>query len=204
MRKNWSKEEIEYMTVHYPDALAADIAKKLGRPLRSIYGKAKLLGLSKSDSFYEGEKSGRLTALIGAGTRFRKGCVSWNKGKKMTFNQNRAMHHFPKGNLPHNTRENGYISIRANKSKPKYHWIRIDQSKWVMLHVKMWIDANGPVPPGYIVVFKNRNTEDCRIENLELITRKENMARNTLIQWPEELKETIVSLNKLKKLISNE
>ena len=202
-RKLWTSEEVNYLVTHYPDSLTENIATKLKRPICSIYGKASLLGLSKNASFYDSDKSGRLTSHTGAGTRFTKGGISWNKGKKMTPNQNSAMHHFPKGHIPHNTKVNGQISERANKSKPVYTWIRIEKGKWVMLHVKNWTDKYGPVPKGYIVVFKDGNRSHCEIENLELITREENMARNTISRWPEELQQTIKALNKLKKHIEN-
>ena len=40
------------------------------------------------------------------------------------------------------------------------------------------------MPQGHAVVFKNGNKADIRIENLELITRRELMARNTVHNLP--------------------
>lgn len=36
---------------------------------------------------------------------------------------------------------------------------------------------NGVIPNGYVVRFKNGNTIDCRIDNLELVSRAEHATR---------------------------
>lgn len=46
-----------------------------------------------------------------------------------------------------------------------------------MLHVVVWEEANGPVPKGMIVVFKDGDTMNVTLENLEIITRQEAAAR---------------------------
>ncbi len=60
------------------------------------------------------------------------------------------------------------------------------------MHRLVWIAANGPVPEGHIVVFKpgRRTTELKEItpDAVELITRVENMRRNTVhAKYPREL-----------------
>ena len=44
----WTYKEIEQLRREYPVRLAEEIAKDLGRPLRSVYNKAYSLGLKKS------------------------------------------------------------------------------------------------------------------------------------------------------------
>jgi hypothetical protein len=48
-----------------------------------------------------------------------------------------------------------------------------------------------------IVTFKDKNISNFDIENLEAITKVENMQRNTITKYPIELRETIKALNKL-------
>ena len=55
----------------------------------------------------------------------------------------------------------------------------------------MWEAANGPVPEGLFVVFKDRNKTNLTLENLELIDRHEHMRRNMIHNLPEELKQVI-------------
>ncbi|MNJ67652.1 hypothetical protein D3C77_638420 [compost metagenome] len=74
--------------------------------------------------------------------------------------------------------------------------------RWKSVHMILWEELRGPVPPGHIVVFRDRNTANIQIDNLELITRAENMRRNTIHRYPPELKETIRQLGRLKKAIS--
>ena len=96
-RNFWTKEEISYLADHYADMTSGEIAQKLGRPVCSVYGKAKLLGLHKSEAFYASDKSKRLNGITGSETRFKKGMVSWNKGKHYEVSEAARYHHFPKG-----------------------------------------------------------------------------------------------------------
>ena len=52
-----------------------------------------------------------------------------------------------------------------------------------------------------IISFKDKNPMNCVIENLEIITRKENMNRNTIHNYPTEVKQLIKLNSKLKKAI---
>ena len=64
---------------------------------------------------------------------------------------------------------------------------------------------HGEIPKGLIIVFKDNNPMNCTIENLEAITRIENMRRNTYHRYPNELKRTIKLLKNVKsKLKSSE
>jgi len=109
--------------------------------------------------------------------RFIKGHRPWNKGKK-GINIGGKETQFKPGHLPHNTKQNGDISIRKDKSGRPYKYIRISKGKWELLHRYKWEKYNGKIPKGMLVVFKDGNSLNCNINNLELITRKENMQRN--------------------------
>ena len=50
---------------------------------------------------------------------------------------------------------------------------------------------NGPVPESHIVVFKTPDKMNCDISNLELITREENMRRNSYLRYPEDIRRLI-------------
>lgn len=53
-----------------------------------------------------------------------------------------------------------------------------------------------------IVTFRDRNPQNVVIENLELISRQEGMKRNSIQNYPKEVKSTIRLLSKLKKIIN--
>lgn len=124
-------------------------------------------------------------------SRLKPGNTPINKGKKWAEYlspeaQERILKTgYQKGHLPHNCKgvNDGDIRIRKDSRNDagsnNYKWIRISLGKWKMLHVVVWESVHGPVPEGYIVVFKDKDTMNCSIDNLELITRAENMIRNS-------------------------
>jgi hypothetical protein len=65
----------------------------------------------------------------------------------------------------------------------------------------MWEEVYGPVPPGHAVAFKDHDKSHIVLENLELISRNELMRRNTIHNYPPELKQTIRLARKLTRVI---
>ena len=131
---------------------------------------------------------------VGKDTRFKKGNVPHNKGKKMPpelyAKASRTM--FKKGHKPHNTRKDGDISLRGDKSGRAYKYIRISEANWQLLHRVVWEYHNGKIPKGHNVIFKDGNTMNCNIENLELVSNAENMKRNSFMNnYPEDIQKLI-------------
>lgn len=122
-------------------------------------------------------------------SQIKSGSTPPNKGKKLddfmnpeTVKKFRA-NQFEKGNLPHNTCEkNGEIRIRTDHKDPKnkqYKWIRIALGKWELLHKVRWEKVNGKVPKSHCLWAKDLNSLNDDPDNWELITRKQNMQRNS-------------------------
>lgn len=116
--------------------------------------------------------------------RFCKGNIPHNKGKRrdewMT-DKGKEKHNktlFKKGGLPPNTEFDGAIKLRNYGGKDKYYFIRLKKSKWVLYHRYLWEQTNGEIPKGMLIVFKDRDSTNCTIENLECISMKENLIRN--------------------------
>jgi len=109
---------------------------------------------------------------------------------------------FKKGQPSHNSKSDGIITKRRNHGIIKQH-IRISEGVWEPLSAYIWKIHFGEIPKGQIVVRKNLNIEDYSIGNLELISRAENMIRNSIQRYPEEIRTTIQTLGRLKKLIKN-
>jgi hypothetical protein len=114
-------------------------------------------------------------------TRFRKGHEAHNKGRRMTdiippekihliqINQ------FKPGHIPKNTLYDGAITIRQKYSNgEKYLYIRLAKAKWMPLHRHIWTTANGPIPKGYIIQFKDHNPLNCDLDNLYMISRADH------------------------------
>jgi hypothetical protein len=121
---------------------------------------------------------------------YKKGRIPENKGKKITeYASKEAIEkikatQFKKGGIPacygrvgsERINSEGYIEVKV-----------ADPNKWKMKHVFEWEKLHGTVPNGYIVVFANKNKADFSPANLEIITRKENMERNTVHNYPKEI-----------------
>lgn len=192
-RKQWTNAEVDLVKSLYPDMRASIIAGQLGCKVHQVYRKANSLGLRKSEAFYSGDDSGRTNGGIGRGTRFFKGHSTWNKGTHFVASGRSAETRFPKGLVPANHRPVGSTRVSVDG----YVEIKIAEGmhKWRLLHRENWKKAHGEYPaPGTALVFKDGNKQNCEIENLELLTRKELMGRNSVHNLPEEIKE-VVRLN---------
>lgn len=134
-------------------------------------------------------------------SQYKKGRTPENKGKKMPPDKYAkcAVTMFKKGNIPHNTNYDGHERI----SKDGVIEVRVKLGLYVAKHRLIWEKANGIIPKGHIVVFKDKNPLNCVLENLEMITREENMRRNTVHRYPPELKHVMKLTKKLERRIKN-
>lgn len=104
---------------------------------------------------------------------FQKGQTSHNKGIKMSpeVYEKAAATMFRKGNKPHNAVPVGTIvlaTIGYYKEKVA------EPDVWEFCHIKAWKEANGEIPDGMMVSFKDGNRENWGIDNLFMITNEEN------------------------------
>lgn len=193
----WKPHEIELLKQHYADSTIHELMQMLNKSDRKIYNQARNLGLKKSAEYEEKRRLQDIENIRKNTTkRFQKGQTPWNKGIKGSIPNNVTS--FKKGNLPHNTRNEG--ETRLNKEG--YLLVKIAHKKWVRKHYLIWEEVNGKVPKGHVLRLKDNNRDNYDISNIELISRAENMRLNTMHRFPEELKQTIRLLKKLKKKIN--
>ncbi len=129
-------------------------------------------------------------------SRLKKGHTPFNKGMKRTEYMSdgaiakvRATQ-FKKAHSPHNTNPhgNGAISTRRDtKTGREYKYVRVEKGKWELYHRVIWEEAHGSIPDDCIVVFKDGDTNNTVLSNLELITRAENAYRNSRHHYPKEV-----------------
>ena len=203
--KPWTKEHDEYLKMYFPGNDTRKICRILHRSIAAVYGRAQKLGLHKTEEAKR-RYGGYLTGQEGYSHRFPKGHIPANKGKRMPREQYEKCRGtmFKKGQIPKNHKPVGTISIRTNSTKKEsYLHIKIaEPNKWELLHRYVWIREHGPIPRGMNVAFKDGNAGNCTLDNLELITRAETMRRNTIHnRYPQELKEAIYTLGRLKRKI---
>lgn len=198
MRKAWTDAEREVIRQRFVDEPTKAIAADLGRSYQAVACQAALMGLKKSPEYLRkvGEESSKVAIAAGAKTQFKPGHRTWNTGKKgWTAGGRSGETRFKPGSKPQTwvpigtevTDRDGYTKRKvADDAAPG-----MSRLNWKFVHVLVWEEANGPVPPGHIVVFKDRNKSNLALDNLECISRAENARRNTIHRYGPEVVSTI-------------
>lgn len=167
----------------YLDKPVKRLAKELGISDTALKGAMKRMCLVVPRSVIEQRKKE---------ARFKKGSVAANKGKKQSEYMSAeaiarsAKTRFQKGNVSHNAKDrDGVITIRhehpgrsSTNGRP-YKYIRVSIGKWKPLHQYLWEKEYGKVPAGKCLWFKDGNSLNVNLSNMEMITRKENRLRNS-------------------------
>jgi len=192
-KKKWTQKETDDLRMHYPDTPTAKLAKRYQCNTSAVYNKAYRLHLKKSNAYRVSQESGRLTNKSGHATRFAKGHQPHNKGKKgWLAGGNSAKTQFKKGNKSHTwlpigserTTKDGYLQRKVTDTG-------IKRRDWIGVHILLWKKHHGKIPKNHCIVFKNGNTKDISLSNLEVISRRELMARNTIHNLPKELVQVV-------------
>lgn len=173
------------------------MAKAIGRSNCLVKGRMKKMGLVVPREIIE-------QRIIDS--RYKKGQVPCNKGKKMDPELYQKIKHtfFKEGHTPINTLYDKAIRLRKYKKANygPYYYIRISKKNWIPYHQYLWVEKYGNIPAGFIVVFKDKNTLNCVIENLEMISIEENMKRNTIHNYPEEIVKAVQTRSLLTRTIN--
>ena len=197
-KKFWTDEERDSLSKLFPSMATAEIVKILNRSTSSVNTQAFLMGLKKDESYLSAMRGILIQELTEKGKihRFVKGQTSINKGKKWneympeeSQEQSRRTC-FKKGNIPHCAIPDGGTVIRQRKDRNERPYIMVKvpgERKLKHLHVHTWEQAHGPIPKRYNIVFKDGNTMNCELSNLEIISNAELMLRNTMHRYPPEV-----------------
>lgn len=212
-RRAWTAVDDAELRELYPHVQTVKLVPALRRTLTSLYGRAQLLGISKSPEYLASDDACRLRRgdNVGRPHRYPKGHVPANKGlrrpgwapgrmaatqfKKGARSGTAAAHHQPIGA----TRlVEGYVMLKVADVPNVPHTVN-----WKLLHILNWERANGrPLPAAHCLWFKDRNRQNAEASNLELITRRENMLRNTVHRLPQPLKRAIRAKGALNRRIN--
>ena len=193
----WKPHEKELLKQHYADSNIHELMQMLNKTASSIYNQAYLYNLKKSAEYEEKRRLFDIENIRKNTTkRFQKGQTPWNKGIKGSIPNNATS--FKKGQLPHNTRNEGETRL----DKEGYVLVKVAHKKWIRKHRLIWEQAHGEIPKGYVIRIKDGNKQNYSLDNMQLITQAENMRLNAMQRFPTELKQAIRLLKKLKKKIN--
>lgn len=212
--KVWTDAMLEVLARDYPDRPTREIAQALGLKTAQVHRKAGSLGIRKSREFLAGPHARRLKGTEGEETRFKPGQTPWNKGKPKSTgtHPNSVRHHFKKGER--RGRANAmYRPVGSYRvSAEGYLEVKIDENpqisrRWKGVHRILWEAVHGPVPKGHIVVFKRglktAQLSDITLDKLELVSRAENMRRNSIHNLPKDIAQALQMLGALNRKINN-
>lgn len=185
IRRPWTDVEIARLRQLYPDTPTHAIARELGRPLHHIYNRAQVLGLAKSEAYLASPHACRLRRGDNVGARYRypKGHVPANKGLRRPgwYAGRMRETQFKKGQ-----RGIRWLPIGAEVRDGDGYLIRkvtekgIGRQRWRFVHVILWEEAYGPVPPGYAVKFIDGDRANVALGNLCLVSRADLARLNVM------------------------
>lgn len=202
-RVPWTADTEQFVRDWYPHVPTATLADALGCQVRRVWHKASELGLRKDRALIA--ETARANIMRpghgGRRTQFRPAAPPWNKGTSYQPGGGSVETRFQAGR-PACTAPNylpiGALRVTANgalERKVTDDRSIVSSRRWVSVARLVWEDAHGPIPAGYSVVFRpGRRTTDVEQitpDALELLTRAELMARNTLHRYPTEIVQLI-------------
>lgn len=191
----WTDAENDYLRKHYANCTPEELETHLGRSRPSIYQHAMSMGLKKSQEYFKTKVAGRFEKDGNhRGHRFAPGFVPWNKGRKGWVAPGSQATQFKPGGKPmqtlpvgsHRITKDGTLQRKIGEEPGSPH------KRWRSVAELTWIEANGPLPPGHIVVFRpgmrTAVLEEITLDKVECISRAENARRNHARTDPELIK----------------
>ena len=151
----------------YPDTSNKKLGILFNRAKSTIQRYARKYKVSKSDHYMENQPS-----------RYKLGNVPDSKDKKGIHNSPAT--EFKPGHVPVNHKPVGTISIRNNtKRNHCYKYIKIaEMNVWKEYHLYIYEKEYSPIPKGEILIFRDGNSMNFVLKNLELINAQKHMDRN--------------------------
>ncbi len=180
-RRLWTDRETSILRREYADTSTIDIAKRLNRSLSSVYSWAHLLGLRKSESYLRAHCRIQPGQRINPSGQFPKGHVPANKGlRRPGWHRGRMRDtQFKNGQRPRTWKPLGSERLCCGYRQRKVTDTGYPPRDWQPVHVLLWVEHYGPVPPGYAIAFINGNKKDIRLDNLVILSRLDLMRRNS-------------------------
>lgn len=138
-------------------------------------------------------------------TRFKKGHLPWNNGTKGQKVIKPNSGNFKKGSVPPNRKplwseridtKDGYVVMKVPEENPYTGF----KTRYKHKHVWLYEQKHGPVPEGYVVIFKDQDRRNFADDNLVAIKRADLVRLNQMKyrESPDDLKPSILLLSQLK------
>lgn len=162
------------------------------------FGQEKSADAIKGTCFRHRFKAGRTGHFV-------KGQEPWNTGTKGVMKRNSGT--FRKGNVPASLKpmghervgKDGYIEVKVPERNPYTGF----ETRYKHKHLWLWEQANGPIPDGHCVRFKDGNKRNFDMENLVLVSRGVNGVLNKrgYGRLPQQFRDTAIVVAKIEEKI---
>lgn len=215
-KKQWTSEEYWKYQKYYPKGMYEFVrdnswgvsSKQMAEMVNEKFGTNFSQTAMKQFRQRHGIKSG-VTGW------YQKGNPPGNKGKKLEeyvgeeraaeIKQRISATQFKKGQSPANEKQVGDIVVVNGYKLRKKQMEGSQWERWEFLHRAVWEEANGPVPDGYVVSFRDSDPMNCELSNLMLLTRRENrqMTRFKLRYADPDLTDTAVNVVRLRNAVTD-
>lgn len=162
----WTQHELDYLKLISWQRSRKDIARMFNNHFKSDIPLSAIVATMKRNNIQTGRTG-----------CFSKGHIPHNKGQKMSpeVYEKAKTTMFKKGNIPPNYRPVGSERI----TKDGYVEIKIaDPNKWELKQRYIYSQHHGEISKDDIVIFLDGDKSNFSINNLKLITRKENLYIN--------------------------
>lgn len=189
--KRMPEEVKQFIRDNYLSLTTSELSKATGFNPSSISNFRKREGLQLPEHIIQERKNG---------SYIKKGSIPPNKGKRQSEYMSKVQiertkrTRFKAGSIPHNQQPIGHITQHSEGYlKIKIAMNNHPKSNYEYLSHYVWKKHNGEIPKGLIVAFKDKDIDkldkdNYKIENLEVITRRENMLRNSIQNYPKEIR----------------
>ncbi len=183
----WTRADDDAVRAMYQTHSAREISEQIGRTERAVYQRANDLGLRKTrDWIAERTRQAMLDPNHGGRRQqFQPGITPWNKGTHWAAGGASIATRFqpghrggraqalwmPVGSLRINA--DGYLDRKVHDGLPLH-------TRWRAEHALIWEAAHGAIPKGHAIIFKDGDKTHVTLDNLECISRRELMLRNTV------------------------
>lgn len=192
-RKFWTPEKLETLCNIYPHFSTHSVAKVLGCSKDAVCNQAYRMGLTKTAQYITQEREQRGHHQASTRGRFKPGQAPWNKGQPGStgHHPNTRATQFKAGrpaSQAANYRAIGSHRICSSDGN-LYRKVTDDPSippvrRWVPVARLVWEAAHGPIPPGHLIVFKDKRQrttvlEEITLDKLACISKADNARRNS-------------------------
>jgi methylphosphotriester-DNA--protein-cysteine methyltransferase len=169
-------EQDQYLKENYLTVPVKTMARNFGRNPIVVFTRIKQLGLVIPQEI----KQQRLKQHL-----YKPGNIPTYKGKKLSdyLSPERieylSQFKYQKGHVPVNTLYDGAEVIKTDSNGKAYRFVRISAKNWKLSHVINYEKAYGKIPKGFCLRCKTEDTTNADPENWDLISKKENMLKNS-------------------------